>query len=263
MRVLLNRNLFAEEVGLAGDEDVEDGVDAGEPFADGHADLPATDGNIFGVESNGVNALPLSDVEGALVVELLGDDGEAVEAEYFLGADHGVERAEAGVVEVDDLFGDALRHEVLHHPRGFVVGLVGVVAADEDVVDFAGPVEADAGIESADIEGVDCTIAVVFARAEDKADLVVRNTFNVIVHPPFGATHNQYVADDDSCNCGEGKSQEYVEETFHFGGQRFCSIFVVREGNCRVGWCRSRFGEDAFLQSQTPTEKQTPPRLSE
>ena len=26
---LLNRNLFAEEVGLAGDEDVEDGVDAG------------------------------------------------------------------------------------------------------------------------------------------------------------------------------------------------------------------------------------------
>lgn len=246
---------------MAGEEDVEDGIDAGEPFAHNHANLPTADRDIFGVESDSVDALLLSDIEGALVVELLGDDGEAVEAEYFLGADHGVERAEAGVVEVNDLFGDALRHEVLHHPRGFVVGLVGVVAADEDVVDFAGPEEADAGIESADIEGVDCTVAVVFARAEDKADLVVRNTFNIIVHPPFGATHNQYVADDDGGNRRKGKSQEYVEETFHFGGQRFCSIFVVEEGSCRVGWCRSRLGENAFLQSQTPTEKQTPHRL--
>ena len=218
-------------MGLAGDEDVEDGVDAGEPFADGHADLPAADRNIFGVESDSVNALPLSDVEGALVVELLGDDCEAVEAEYFLGADHGVERAEAGVVEVDDLFGDALRHEVLHHPRGFVVGLVGVVAADEDVVDFAGPVEADAGIESADIEGVDCAVAVVFARAEDKADLVVRNTFNVIVHPPFGATHNQYVADDDGGNRCKGKSQEYVEETFHA-----CMLYIVKYTRLIYAW---------------------------
>ena len=187
---------------MADEEDVEDGVDAGEPFTDGHANLPTADRDIFGVESDSVDALLLSDIEGALVVELLGDDGEAVEAEYFLGADHRVERAEAGLVEVDVLFGDALRHEVLHHPRGFVVGLVGVVAADEDVVDFAGPEEADAGIESADIEGVDCAVAVVFARAEDKADLVVRNTFNVIVHPPFGATHNEDIADDDGCNRG-------------------------------------------------------------
>ena len=191
---------------MAGDEDVEDGVDAGEPFADGHADLPAADGDIFGIESDSVDALPLSDVEGALVVELLGDDGEAVEAEYFLGADHRVERAEAGVVEVDGLFGDALCHEVLHHPSGFVVRLVGVVSADEDVVDFAGSVEADAGIESADIEGVDCAVAVVFARAEDKADLVVRNTVNVIVHPPFGATHDEDIADDDGGNRCKGKS---------------------------------------------------------
>ena len=191
---------------MAGDEDVEDGVEASEPFADGHADLPATDRNIFGVESNGVNALPLSDVEGALVVELLGDDGEAVEAEHFLGADHGVERAEAGVVEMDGLFGDALRHEVLHHPRGFVVGLVGVVAADEDVVYFAGPVEADAGVESADIEGVDCAVAVVFARAEDKADLVVRNAIDIIVHASFGAAHDEDIADDDGGNRCKGKS---------------------------------------------------------
>lgn len=231
MRVLLDGNLFAEEVGLAGDEDVEDGIDAGEPFADGHTDLPAADRDIFGVESNGVDALPLSDVESALVVELLGDDREAVEAENFLGADHGVERTEAGVVEVDDLFGDTLCHEVLHHPRGFVVGLVGVVAADEDVVDFAGPVEADAGIESADIEGVDCTVAVVFARAEDKADLVVRNAFDIIVHPPFGATHNQYVADDDGGNRCKGKSQEYVEETFHA-----CMLYIVKYTRLIYAW---------------------------
>ena len=250
-------------MGLAGDEDVEDGIDAGEPFADSHANLPTADRNIFGIESNGVDALTLSDVEGALVVELLGDDGETVEAEYFLGADHGVERAEAGVVEVDGLFGDTLCHEVLHHPGGFVVGLVGVVPADEDVVDFAGPVEADAGVESADIEGVDCAVAVVFARAEDEADLVVRNELDIVVHPSFGAAHNEDVADDDGGNRCKGKSQEYVEETFHFGGQRYCSNLAVREGSCRVGWCRSRFGEDAFLQSQTPTEKQTPPRLSE
>jgi len=206
-------------MGLAGDEDVENGVDAGEPLADSHADLPAADRDIFGVESDGVDALPLSDIEGALVVELLGDDGEAVETEHFLGADHGVECAEAGIVEVNDLFWDALRHEVLHHPCGFVVGLVGVVAADEDMVDFAGPVEVDAGVESANVEGVDCAVAVVFACAEDKSDAVVRNELDIIVHPSFGAAHDQDVADDDGCNCGEGKSQQYVEETFHFGGK--------------------------------------------
>lgn len=216
---------------MAGEEDVEDGVDAGEPFADGHADLPTADRNIFGVESDSVDALPLSDIEGAFVVELLGDDSEAVEAEYFLGADHGVERAEAGVVEVNYLFGDALCHEVLHHPRGFVVGFVGVVAADEDVVDFAGTVETDAGVESANIEGVDCAVAVVFARAEDKADLVVRNTFNVIVHPPFGATHNEDIADDDGCNCCKGKSQQYVEETFHA-----CMLYIVKYTRLIYAW---------------------------
>lgn len=216
---------------MADEEDVEDSVDAGEPFADGHAELPTADRNIFGVESDGVDALPLSDIEGALVVELLGDDGEAVEAEHFLGADHGVERAETGVVEVDGLFGDALRHEVLHHPRGFVVGLVGVVAADEDVVDFAGPVEADAGIESANVEGVDCAVAVVFARAEDEAYLVVRNTINVIVHPPFGAAHNEDVADDDGCNRCKGKSQEYVEEAFHA-----CMLYIVKYTRLIYAW---------------------------
>lgn len=218
-------------MGLAGDEDVENCIDAGEPFTDDHANLPAADRNIFGVESDSVDALPLSDIEGALVVELLGDDGEAVEAEYFLGADHGVERAETGVVEVDGLFGDALRHEVLHHPRGFVVGFVGVVAADEDVVYFAGPVEADAGIESADIEGVDCAVAVVFARAEDEADLVVRNTFNVIVHPSFGAAHNEDVADDDGGNRCKGKSQEYVEEAFHA-----CMLYIVKYTRLIYAW---------------------------
>ena len=202
-------------MGLAGDEDVEDRIDAGEPLTDGHANLPAAEGDVFGVESDGVDALSLSDVKGAFVVELLGDDSEAVEAEDFLGADHGVECAEAGVVEVDDLFGNALRHEVLHHPSGFVVGFLGVVAADENMADFSGPVEADAGIEPADIEGVGGAVAVVFACAEDEADLVVRNAFDIIVHPSFGAAHDEDVADDDGCNSDKGKSQQYVEETFH------------------------------------------------
>ena len=239
-------------MGLAGDEDVEDGVDAGEPFADGHAELPTADRNIFGVESNGIDALPLSDIEGALVVELLGDDREVVEAEHFLGADHGVEGAETGVVEVDDFFWDALRHEVLHHPCGFVVGLVGVVAADEDVVDFAGPVEADAGVESANVEGVDCAVAVVFACAEDKSDAVVRNEVDIVVHASFGAVHDQDVADDDGCNRCEGKSQQYVEETFHA-----CLCYINRTGSPgkrrKLCGIKSRVKkENAYLPSPSP-----------
>ena len=128
---------IAEEVGLLAKEYVQDSFGAGKLFTEVHADAPDSGNGVFGVEGNSVDAKMVADVEGSLVVEFLGDDGEGVLAKDLLGAHHGIEGAETGIVNHNAVGRNAFGNEVVFHVLRFVVGLVVVVAADKDNLDFA------------------------------------------------------------------------------------------------------------------------------
>ncbi len=57
--------------------------------------------NVLGVEGNGVDTLVAGEENSPLVVEVLRNDGDLAQAEYFLRANDGIEGVEAGVIAND------------------------------------------------------------------------------------------------------------------------------------------------------------------
>ena len=141
-------------MGLFAKEDVKDSFGAGKLFAEVHADAPDSGDGVFGVEGNGVDSKMVADVEGSLVVELLGYNSDGVLAKDLLGADHGVEGAETGIVKHNAAVRNAFGNEVVFHVLRLVVGLVVVVAADKDYLDLSCFVEVYRGFDAVDIVDV-------------------------------------------------------------------------------------------------------------
>ena len=78
-----------------------------------------------------VKAPAAAEEDGAADVEVLRDDEEGVESEDCLGADDGVEGAEARVVAHDAVLWDAGRDKRALHVGRLVIALYVVVAADD------------------------------------------------------------------------------------------------------------------------------------
>ena len=75
--------------------------------------------------------------DGALVVELLGNDRNLLQAKDIAGAHDGVERTKAGAVAIHSVGGDACLQQGFFEVRGLVVALDVVVATYQQVIDFA------------------------------------------------------------------------------------------------------------------------------
>jgi hypothetical protein len=127
----------AWEFGLSfEDGGVEDCLYAGEGFS--QADFCCGDASgVLGGVAGGVDAGGTGEVDSAFAVEGLRDDDDARLAENVAGAEDGIERAEAGVIESDGGSGNTSGEEGVAHRGGFVVGGGVVVATEEEVFDAA------------------------------------------------------------------------------------------------------------------------------
>ena len=147
------------------DVEVEDGFDAGEGFADGGSDHPA-ERKVRGRVGDGIDAVVATEEQGAKIVEPLGDDGEVAALEHVAGADHGVERAQAEVVEDERGLGDAACEQGALEFHRFVMRFV---AAEDQALDFAGAIQGRGGVDATDEMLVDAALFDPLARGQDQA----------------------------------------------------------------------------------------------
>ena len=201
-------------------EFVDDGFDACEPFADaGFAgDFPW---ETAGDEGVGGDPVEVCEPEGAWEVEVVGDDDAAGDPEFFAGADHGVERAEAEGVGGHGGGGDAEGDEGVAHVAGFVVVGFLVIAAEEEVFDAPGFEEGGGGVDADAEVGVFAT-ADETAGAEDDADVGGGDGGGGVEDAVGGAEGEPEVdAEGDGRDCRdelEGASGEEVHLPLHSGG---------------------------------------------
>jgi len=73
----------------------------------------------------------------SLIMKLLRDHRGLREPEDLARTHDGVERPEAGAITIDSFRGNAGLQQTVAHLRGFVVISSAVVAADQQIVDFA------------------------------------------------------------------------------------------------------------------------------
>ncbi len=74
--------------------------------------------------------------QGAFAVEALSDDNKVVGIKHFAGTHNGVKRTEASVIKHNVRRIDARRDKVFAHGHRFVIALQGIVAAEQQVIDF-------------------------------------------------------------------------------------------------------------------------------
>ena len=67
--------------------------------------------------------------QGALTVESLSNNDEIVGIEHLAGTHDGVKRPKPGVIKHDVSGIDACGNQILTHRHGFVIALLGIVAA--------------------------------------------------------------------------------------------------------------------------------------
>ncbi|MNI77119.1 hypothetical protein D3C73_1333930 [compost metagenome] len=70
----------------------------------------------------------------ALAVESLSDNDEIVGIKYFAGAHNGVKCTETGVIKHDVGRIDASGNQIFTHRHRFVVVLLGIVAAEQQII---------------------------------------------------------------------------------------------------------------------------------
>lgn len=86
--------------------------------------------DVCSIEADGVDTLMAGQENGALIVESLGDDCDAAQAENFFGANDGIDGAKTCVIANDVVGGNAGGDEMILHSSGFVVAGDMVVAAN-------------------------------------------------------------------------------------------------------------------------------------
>lgn len=173
--------------------EVENGFDAGKGFAKGGLDHPA-EGKIGRSVGDGVDAIVPTEEQGAKIVEPLGDDGEIAAVKDVAGADDGVEGPQAVVVEDHGRFGDAAREQGAFQFHGLVVGLV---AAEDEALDFASAVQGRGGVDATDEVLVDAALFDEFTRGEDEAVAMGGQRADVGKDGGFGGGDDPDVGDED------------------------------------------------------------------
>ena len=107
-------------------------------------------------------------------MKTLGDDDEVLLTEDALGANDGVESAQARIVTVYVIGRHAFLDEGILHVGGFVVAVAMVVTADQQELDFASVIKLGGGLHTGVKKGV--VIGTDFSRAsEDKTKLLLRD----------------------------------------------------------------------------------------
>ena len=145
------------------------------------------------------------DEDGALVVEGLGDHGEAGLTEHLLGADYGVQGAEARVVAVDGAGGNARLDQGAPHLAWFVVLDGGVVAGNQDVVHLAVVVELGSGLDAVFEVVVRAAPDQILGGAEHQGDPIVGHRIDVVVGVVTGVRHGPLAV---AQQCGDGGQQQ-------------------------------------------------------
>lgn len=168
----------------------------------------------------------VADVEGSLVVELLGDDGNGVLAKDLLGADHGVEGAEAGIVKHNAAVRNAFGNEVVFHVLRLVVGLVVVVAADQDYLDLSCFVEVYRGFDAVDVVDVRPSCTAKRAGAKKQANVVFGDVVYVVKDLAPGAFYHNVAAPGNYHDAYQAEKEEYLEEPFHAVKRSFLLSFA-------------------------------------
>ena len=197
-------------MGFIAKEDVQDGFGAGKLFTEVHADAPDSGDSVFGVEGNCIDSKMVADVEGSLVVELLGDDGNGVLAKDLLGADHGVEGAEAGIVKHNAAVRNAFGNEVVFHVLRLVVGLVVVVAADQDYLDLSCFVEVYRGFDAVDVVDVRPSCTAKRAGAKKQANVVFGDVVYTVKDLAPGVFYNNVIAPGNYHDADYAEKEEYL-----------------------------------------------------
>ena len=111
----------------------------------------------------------------------LADDNVVAVAEDFVGTQDAVERAQAGVVGLNALRRHARIDEVIAHLRRFVISEGAVVAADDEVLRLAAPVQFGGGIDAGAVVEVDATVSSVFGGAEDNGERAGGEGVDVVI----------------------------------------------------------------------------------
>lgn len=209
-------HFLAVEFGLGVEDiEIEHHLDAGEVFAEvgGEAVVVAYS---LGIVGDGINALLAGYIDGAGVMELLGDDSEFALGEYGFGPDNGVEGAEASIVECDVFLSDTAGHEVALHFHGFVVFHGAVVAAGYDFLDFAFSVELYGGVEAVFVVEVDATAGYVFGGTEQKSYFVSWELRGFAEHIVLCGPIDKYVCAYRDNHCGKKGFPKQGEGCFEY-----------------------------------------------
>ena len=204
-----NVDSSAKEMGLlVKNVDVQQSFYLGELFAKfGFSSVLRSD--VRRVEANGVDPVMRGEEDGTLVVEVLGNDGDIVLAKDFFDTDDRVQCAEAGIIQVDAISGNAFFDEGVFHVGGLVVALRVVVAADDQVVDFIVKEKTCGGAHAIFEIGIGVTTHDFFGTAEDKGDMAMRDRGYIRVGLIVGC------AGDD-----ESGGEERKEAESQKGGER-------------------------------------------
>ena len=111
--------------------------------------------------------------QGALTVESLSNNDEIVGIEHLAGSYNRIERPEPGVIKHDVSGIDTCGNQIFTHRHGFVVALLRVVAAQQQIVYLSTVIGVQCALNAVAVILVDDAGAIVFRRAQDHTDLAI------------------------------------------------------------------------------------------
>lgn len=95
--------------------------------------------------------------------------------EDFLYADNRIQGPETGVIEVNAIGGHAFFEQCVFHVERFIVTLSVIVAADDEVIDFAGEEKTGGGVHAVFEEGIGPAADDALGASENETNVAVRN----------------------------------------------------------------------------------------
>ncbi len=126
-----------------------------------------------------------SDSDGSFYMEGLADDEEAVAMEDITSTNDTIEGAKSCIVEFDDVGWNSGFGEGLFHFFGFVVVLVAIISADEDVFHNSCFSEVYDGLDAVGVEKVRSAVTKCGCCTKKKNRLTCADCFYVLMNVSF------------------------------------------------------------------------------